>query len=728
MARSNATSQKPTESLARAISDSGSPEPLSPEEFKSALRRLIDDTDDFIEDDISPVREKAWRYFNARTDLATPPKGRSQVVMSEVRDVVEATMPSLMRIFTSTPNVVEFLARTPDKVRMAEQSTDSCNYCFWYENPGWEIMHDAFKSGLVARTAAAKAYWTNEVIKERLTYSGLNKEQYDLLLAEKGVELVSAEEVTDAVVTASGEELANQVTYDCIITREKSEGRIKVEAIPPEEFVIDRRATSHRDALLIGQRTELRVTDLVEMQLPGVTYEDIVALAQEAVTDEELEFERESRTEFIEEEDYEDTQDQTKYVPTWDINVRIDMDGDGIAEWRHVIACGEPVEILFNEPADGDMFVAASPIRVPHTNIGRGQADLTMDLQDIATHIVRQTLDNITNVNNPRKEIVENQVNMIDVLDNRFNGVIRTRAPGMIRDFVTPFVGDKALPILDYIEHKQEMRTGISKQTMGLDADALQSMAETGVRGTLGAAQQKIELIARTYAELFVAPLFRLIQRLYIKHQDTPKMLRLRGEYAQIDPRSWNSDLDVQVNVGLGSGTTDEKVAALMAIKAAQEQILMQMGPQNPVCSLEQYSHTLSRLTELSGNVDAQSYFNPPEKVKEILPKWQEAQAKAQGDDGKAQEAQAKAQEAQAKMQLEQQKAQQDFQIKKAKMEAEITLEREKAQQKLQLEREIAMQELALKREEMAAEAKLSAMKISHGMASAGDTDLRNPQ
>ena len=237
MPRSNAVDQKPTESLARGIRDSGAPEPLSPDEFKQALRRLIDDTDDFIEDDISPIREKSWRYYNARTDLLTPPKGRSQVVMSEVRDVVEATMPSLMRIFTSTPNVVEFLARAADKTEMAEQSTDACNYCFWSDNPGWEIMHDAFKSGLVARTAAAKAYWTNEVIKERLTYSGLSKEAYDMLLAEKGVELVSAEEVTDAVVTASGEELATQITFDCIITREKSEGRIRVEGIPPEAFV-----------------------------------------------------------------------------------------------------------------------------------------------------------------------------------------------------------------------------------------------------------------------------------------------------------------------------------------------------------------------------------------------------------------------------------------------------------------------------------------------------------
>ena len=720
MARSNATSPKPAESLARGISDSGAPEPLTPLEFKHALRRLIDDTDDFIEDDISPVREKAWRYYNARTDLATPPKGRSQVVMSEVRDVVEATMPSLMRIFTSTPNVVEFLARSADKVEIAKQATDACNYCFWNENPGWEIIHDSFKSGLVARTAAAKAYWTNEVIKERLTYSGLSKEAYDVLKAEEGVEVVSAEEVTDAVVTASGEELETVITYDCVITREKSEGRIKVEAIPPEEFVIDRRATSHRDALLIGQRTELRVTDLVEMQLPGVTYEDIVALAQEAVTDEELEAERQSRTEYIEEEDYEDTQDQTKYVPTWDINVRIDMDGDGIAEWRHVIACGEPVEILFNEPSDGEMFVAASPIRVPHTNIGRSQADLTVDLQDIATHIVRQTLDNLTNVNNPRKEIVENQVNMTDVLDNRFNGVVRVRAPGMIRDFVTPFVGDKALPILEFIEHKQEMRTGISKQTVGLDADALQSMAETGVRGTLGAAQQKVELIARTYAELYMAPLFKLIQRLYMKHQDKPKMVRLRGDYVEVDPRSWTAELDIQVNVGLGSGTNDEKIAALMGIKASQEQILIRMGPQNPICSLEQYAHTLNRLTELTGNVDTQNFFNPPERVKKLAPQWQDSQAKSKGDDGKAQEAQ-------AKMQMEMQIAQQQNQLAQAKLKAEIELEREKAANKLNLERELAMINIELKREEMAAEVKLSAMKIAHGMAGAGDTDVRSP-
>ena len=719
MAVSSNVDSKPNESLAASVRKSGDPKPLTEEEFKSVVRRLIDDTDDFIEDDVSPMRERAWRYYNGETDLAAPPSGRSRVVMSELRDVVEGTMPSLMRIFTSGRNIVEFQGRGGEDVQMAKQSTSLCNYTYWCENEGWQITIDTLKSGLVARSAAAKAYWTEETVTEEGEYSGLSELGLRALLMGEGVEPIEITEYSDTVTTAEGE--YEERTFDCTIKRTTVEGRVKICGIPPEEFVIDRRATDHTDALLIGQRTEMRVTDLVAMNLPGVSYEDIVSLAQEAVTDEELEGERQARTRYVEEEDYEDAQDQTKYVPTWDICVRVDQDGDGIAEWRHVIACGEPVEILYNEPTDHCMFVAGSPIRIPFTNIGRSQADLTMDLQDITTHIVRQTLDNITNVNNPRKEVVENQVNLTDLLDNRFNGVVRVRAPGMIRDLETPFVGDKSLPVLQYIAEKQEMRTGISKQTMGLDADALQSMTEVGVKGVLGIAQGKTELIARTYAELFFKPLFRLVQKLYCKHQDRPKTYRLLNKYVEVDPSEWHSDMDVEVKVGLGNGTEDENMASLLGIKASQEKILLEMGPMNPLVSLEQYSHTLQRLTELSGHVDTQTYFTDPEMVPQKLQEWMQAQQQQSQQAG-----QAEAAEAQAKMQLEQQKAMMQIELQREKQAAELELEREKVQAQLELEREKARMDFELKKMELEGEAYLSAIKLNEGAAGPGDTNLRS--
>jgi hypothetical protein len=235
-----------------------------------------------------------------------------------------------------------------------------------------------------------------------------------------------------------------------------------------------------------------------------------------------------------------------------------------------------------------------------------------MDLQRIKSSILRNMLDSLAQSIHPRMAAVEGQVNMDDLLNTEVGGVVRMRQPGMVQPLETPFVGQQAFPVLAYMDEIRENRTGITKAAAGLDADALQSTTKAAVAATITAAQQRIELIARLFAEGGIADLFRGILKLVTAHQDRERVVRLKNRWVAVDPRPWNADMDVTVNVGIGSGTTEEKLMFLSAVAARQEGIIQSLGPANALAGLAQYRNTLARMMELAGYRDASPFFGDP--------------------------------------------------------------------------------------------------------------------
>jgi hypothetical protein len=208
--------------------------------------------------------------------------------------------------------------------------------------------------------------------------------------------------------------------------------------------------------------------------------------------------------------------------------------------------------------------------------------------------------------------VVEGQANLEDVLNSEVGGIIRMRAPGMVQSINTPFVGQQAFPMMQYMDDVKQARTGINRAASGLDADALQSTTKTAVAATVTAARQHVELIARIFAETGMTSLFRGLMKLTVLHQDAPRMVRLRGEFVPVDPRAWQGGFDVTVNVGLGGVDDDAKVALLSSIAEKQEQIMQTMGPANPLVTQAQYRQTLAKLIETAGMKDVDSYFMDP--------------------------------------------------------------------------------------------------------------------
>lgn len=572
----------------------------------------IDDAVDYVDDVISPQRAQAGEYYKGEP-FGNEEEGRSQVVSMDVRDTVQAIMPSIMRVFFSATNVVEFAPNGPEDVQTAEQATDYVNYCLTRDNNFFEVCYSSFKDALVRKNGIVKIWWDEDKTVETVNYTGLDEQAFTVLISDPDVELQDIEMEMSEMQVGTPDAMmmsAPPAIYSCTAIRTTSKGRLAVASVPPEEFLIDRQAKSLEEAQFVGHRRYVTVSDLVKM---GYDLEEIEDLGYEETEDfngNEEAFDRNPDATILGAGRTDLASRKIEYIETY---LYVDMDGDGIAELRRVCVGGSAYKILMNERCDHIPFVSFCPDPEPHTFFGMSIADVVMDIQLIKSNILRNMLDSLAQSIHPRTAVVEGQVNLEDVMNTEVGGIIRMRAPGMVQPFSQPFVGQAAFPMLQYMDELRENRTGISKAAAGLDANALQSSTRAAVAATVTAAQQHIELICRIFAETGIKPLFKKALSIVTTYQDAPRMARLRNQFVPIDPRVWDAGMDVIVNVALGSGTNEEKMAFLGQVAQKQEMLIQQGGVENnPLVDLSQYRNTLAQMLALAGYKDPNMFFKDP--------------------------------------------------------------------------------------------------------------------
>jgi hypothetical protein len=584
-------------------------EPMDETELQGIVAGELEDAVSYIDADVSPIRAKGTEYYRG-DPFGNEEDGRSQVVAMEVRDTVSAMLPSLMKVFFSTENVVEYMPRGPEDVAGAQQATDYANYIFTNDNNGFMTTYALFKDSLVRKCGIAK-YWWDEVEEVKIEeYSGLDDQTLQVLMQEGAeVKIVVSYPEPGAMPQmdmTTGLPMPVPMIHDVEIKRTTKDGRIRIMAVPPEELVLDRRARSFDDAGIIAHRQMATVSDLVAMGYEMDEIEENISSTDLDSNDEYLARQPLSTT-MGSGDSLNPMQRRVLYVEAY---IRVDFDGDGIPELRKVCCMGSGYTVVRNLPASYIPFVDFPCDPEPHTSPLEAMSmfDLTHDIQEIKSEIMRNTLDSLAQSIHPRTAVVEGQVNIDDVLNNETGAIIRMRAPGMVQPFSSPFVGQAAFPMLDYMDQMREDRTGMSKAAMGLDPDALQSTTKAAVAATVSASQSRLELQARIMAE-GMKKLFKGILYLITTHQDKPRMVRLRNEWVQIDPRVWDASMDVSVNIGLGNGDVNERIQAMTMIAGKQEQIMQQFGLGNPVVTPAMYIRTIQKIVEMSGVKDASSYF-----------------------------------------------------------------------------------------------------------------------
>jgi hypothetical protein len=590
-------------------------------EVHATLRALLVDAASYVDEELSPEREIAGKYYRGEL-FGDEQEGRSKVVSRDVSDTVRAILPSMMRIFFGGERVMEFSPVGPEDAEMADQATDYVHFVFTRDNPGFMTLYAAIKDALLRRTGAIKTWWDDSLEVTFEDYEGLDDATLALLEEDPELEILTddvyPDEVAQAALEAQMAQQAQQpgqpsaetlepppppMLHDVSVRRTRKTGKIRAEAVPPEELLIARGARSFQDADVIGHRVELTVSALV-----ALGYDK--KLIEEHLDSDELSSNAERLARHP--EDFSGPANdaglqKVLYTEAW---ARLDEDDDGIAELRKYCCIGSNYKVLRSDPATHVPIADICPDPEPHRAIGWSIHDLVHDIQRIKSQILRGMLDSLAQTLNPRAGVVEGEVNMSDVLSNEVGAPIRMRRPGMYQPFETAFVGQAAFPALEYMDRLREKRTGITDATQGLDAATLQSTTASAVNATVEAAQQQIELIARIFAETGISNLYRNLLRLVVQHQDKPRMVRLRNNWVQMDPRSWNVDMDLVVDPALGSGTWEKRLQILALVAEKQEMLLQTLGPQNPLVSLGQYSNTLHRMLEAAGYSDGERYFS----------------------------------------------------------------------------------------------------------------------
>jgi hypothetical protein len=676
--------------------------------LKGILEAEIDNSLGFIETETTDERRKALQYYN-REPYGNEVEGRSSIVTGEVAEVVDGALPQLLRVFTQSDEMVRFEPKGAGDEEKAKQATEYVNWVLNHDNSGVILFHNWFKDALLQKNGIVKVYWDEQTDVTKEKYKGLNEEELTMLLADPQVEVVSQsmEEALPASVDAmTGIPTLAINLYNVTLKRTNKNGKVIVENVPPEEFLISKKARTIADAPFVAHRKLTTRSELVAM---GFDKEKVANLPSYSdLTYSEERIARFDRGEMPDEQASLDHSMQD--VEVMECYLKVDMDEDGIAELRKIVYAGS--EILDNEEVDFVPFASICPIPMPHKFFGHSLADRATDLQLIKSTVTRQILDNLYLTNNARMGVVEGQVNLDDMLTVTAGGVVRIKNPNAIVPLTVPPTASQSFPMLQYLDQVQSKRTGVNDVQQGLDPNVLQNTTATAVAAMQSAAAGKIEMIARVFAETGVKDLFEKILHLLCKYQDKARVIRLRGKYVSIDPREWTNGFDLSINVGLGTGNKQEQMAMVAMVLQKQEQILQTQGFNNPLVTLTQYRETLGRFIEAAGYKDSSEFF------KEIPPELEQQIANPQPQQAPLDPAvQAYMAQAQAQMQIEQAKAQQEMQLAQQKAEADVMLQQQKAQAEIQLKREKAMADLELKTAEFQAEAQLKAMTIGAGIS-----------
>jgi hypothetical protein len=656
-------------------------------EMESVVAAELRDATDYIDHTVSPQRAKLTEYYLGKP-FGNEVKGKSGYVSTDVRDTVLGIMPPLMRIFAGVERVCEFAPTGPEDVAAASQATDVMHEVFYKQNNGFHILYSAFKDALVRKTGVLKWWYEEDEEATTYHYSGKTEDELRLVLQTEGSELVEQEVVIDA-------ELGVPV-FDAEVRITRKNRRYCVAAVPPEEFLIDRKARSIEEAQFVAHRCLKTVSDLVAM---GYDRDEVLEHAGSG-DDDDLKYneERFARNPQNDIEMDARSDESARKVWYYESYLKYDLDGDGVAELIKCCSIGSAYKVMAFEGVDEVPFAILTPDPEPHTWLGLSEGDKVMDIQNIKSDVTRNIMDSLAQSIHPRTAYVQGAVSVEDLQSVKVGGLVRMRAPGMVQPLETPFVGQQAFPLIEYLDAVREQRTGVSRAAQGLAADAMQSTTRAAVNATVEAAKGRVELIARVFAETGLARMFKGLLKLMVLHEDKPMVMRLRNQFVQVDPRVWNTGMDVEINCGMSASTTDEKAQILSNIAQKQEQILQMMGPNNPMVSLVQYRTTLAKMVELTGYRDASMFFNdlPPDFQMPPPPPMQDPQAQAT-----ELLAQVEREKAMAKMQIDQAKLEADMQVKAAKLQLDREqMQADMARKQLELEMQAQKMEAELRMKE----------------------------
>lgn len=597
---------------------------IDKDEFEKILDASIVEAANWQEQHLKADRDRNYEYYLGGMDSA--PDGRSQVVSWDVFETVESMMPDLIEIFLSGDNIGEFEPVSQEDEPFAEQATDYINYILQKQNPGFLIFTTWLKDSLLSKIGVVRAYWAeNEKVIDR-QYRGINELQLTQLL-DGDVEVVEQRMYDDpadvearaqaqAAFNTLAPDVQQQVAmqlqqpvaqlFDVKLRRTQKKGRVYIDNVQPENFIITPRAKTIGAADIVGEFKMMTRSDMLEAGYQKSKVAEVQSL--EAPIDADGIAQVADEDSLAGWPERESTDDSTEEIRVFDGFIRLDYDGDGLAEWRHVVRAGNVT--LLNEEADCPDFCTLSPILIPHRLIGMALADTVAPIQQSSTAMQRQYIDSLMLANNPRTYAITDQVNLDDLLNNRIGGVVRVKNPQAVGPLQTTNVAQSALEGIEFMDSRREVRTGVTRYNQGLDADSL-NKTYGGLQKIMSAGDARKRMMARIMAETGVKDLFRLLLKLVVNNQDQAAVVRLRNSWVQFDPSQWSPEMDVTIETGRGSGDKTQLIGILQMVLEAQKEAMLNGLP---LADAKKLYNTLESMLKAAGIKSVDKYFNDPDQ------------------------------------------------------------------------------------------------------------------
>jgi hypothetical protein len=663
--------------------------------------------------ELAKRRTKALKYYQGDVADDLPAEtGRSRVVSRDLADGMGWTLPQLMRVFCASDRMAVFEPVGDEDEKFAKQATDGINYVFWKENPGYRVLRSATWDALLGGNGVVKVYW-DDTPRDVISYhSGLDDEAYAELVADDSVEVLAHSEDVQQIDTPEGPVAVALHTLK--IRKEIKGGKTCIEAIPPEDYGIDGEAKTCKEARFQYHRTDKTRSDLIEM---GFDKTKVMSLGKKGTNNSSEETARTGR------ESTDDGDQSMEIVDLYECYVRVDVDGDGIAEMCRIYYAGNSGG---GEVLDWEVWEDEAPFHdipfnpMPHRWAAGSFFDETEDVQQIKTAMLRQANDNTYATNNPQRHVKGEILNPEELFSPNFGGAIFGKADSEIVPLVVPFVANHAYDALNYQDQVLQRRTGVGRQTMALDPEALTNQSATANQNEKDANYSQVELVARDMAELGWVDVFRAILRIEVKHQKLERTIRLGGKPIRIDPKWWNAEMDVTINVGLGTGSRDRDMRMLQFVLTTQitmaDRFIASGAIDDAIDMLPKILNTMTKIAESAGLRNPESFY--PEYTEEKIAKLKEmAAVKAQQP---PMEVQLKQMDVEATAKIEELKAQGNVVKEKAQLEADERTRALELNNALILQQEqiasaerLKEAELAFKKYDTDTKARLEMMKLS---------------
>lgn len=559
--------------------------------------------------EIATERARAYDYYLSKP-LGNEIEGQSQVVSSDVAEVVDSIMPSLLRLFTTADNLVSFDAVGPEDEDQSAQESDYVNYVFFKQNPAFMLMYNWFFDALVQKNGIVKAWQDKAETVTTEEYEGISEQELFELLDDDELEPVERAERVIETVDDFGRPTTEKV-HDIEFKRIKKIGRVRVDNVPPEEYRIsaDSRALDPTEARMVGQEQQIKRSDLLDM---GFDKDIVETLGADSIVNDSPEaIARYDKSE----ETFDSASDRSQDdITVREAYIKVDFEQNGHSELRQIFTSGN--HILSNEPIDRQPFHIICPSPLPHKHFGIASAEKAMDIQLVSSTLERQILDNLYHTNNPGHAVNENMMGddtMDDLLTTRVGRVARFDGPvnEAYSTIVIPFTAGASFGMLEYFDNRKRDRTGISADSEGLAPEDLKNIQTTVMAQANDLGRMKIEAIARIFAETGIKSLFLHIHELLLKHKNKEQVIKLRGEWIEINPSQWHSRTDMTVNIGLGIGSRETNLLHLNSISALQEKIIAG-GGQNLLVTPQNIFTMASEVVKNANQGDPERFFTDP--------------------------------------------------------------------------------------------------------------------